>query len=81
MFDPNASITERTKQEEFLKQKIQEGFTLFTKDKKGFVDKREVAMIPNLQLKDPLYHAVSREIPKRSLSERCYSARSKIISF
>jgi Ca2+-binding EF-hand superfamily protein len=42
MFDPNASITERQRQEEFLKLKIQEGFALFTKDKKGFVDKREV---------------------------------------
>ena len=40
MYDPNASLTDRTKQDEFIKTKIYEAFNLFVNDKKGFVDKR-----------------------------------------
>lgn len=43
MFDQSASLTEKTKQEEFLKSKISESFNLFVKEvkeKKGYVDKR-----------------------------------------
>lgn len=40
MYDENSSVTERSKQEEYMKMKIQEAFNLFVKDKKGFVDKR-----------------------------------------
>ena len=45
MFDHNASVTEKVRQEEFLKMKIQEAFNLFVKDKKGYVDKREIPYI------------------------------------
>ncbi|EGR34667.1 hypothetical protein IMG5_004150 [Ichthyophthirius multifiliis] len=45
MYDPNTSQTEKTKQEEFLKSKIQEAFNLFVKEKKGIVDKREIPYI------------------------------------
>ncbi|EWS71430.1 EF-hand calcium-binding domain protein (macronuclear) [Tetrahymena thermophila SB210] len=45
MYDPNTSQTEKQKQEEFLKLKIQEAFNLFVKDKKGIVDKREIPYI------------------------------------
>jgi Ca2+-binding EF-hand superfamily protein len=40
MYDENQSVTERTRQEEYMKVKISEAFNLFVKDKKGFVDKR-----------------------------------------
>lgn len=48
MFDQSASLTEKTKQEEFLKSKISESFNLFVKEvkeKKGYVDKREIPYI------------------------------------
>ena len=37
MYDPNASLTDKIKQEEFLKTKIYEAFNLFVNDKKGFL--------------------------------------------
>lgn len=45
LYDPNVSLTEKAKLEEYLKFKIQEAFSLFFDKKKGFIEKKEVPYV------------------------------------
>lgn len=45
LWDNNLSMTEKAKREEYLKTKINEGFSLFYDKKKNFIEKKEVPYV------------------------------------
>lgn len=45
LWDNNLSMTEKVKREEYLKTKINEGFSLFYDKKKNFIEKKEVPYV------------------------------------
>ncbi|CAD8089187.1 unnamed protein product [Paramecium primaurelia] len=62
MWDPNASIQEKQKMEQYMKEKILETFNLFATDKKGYVDKKEIPYIMRYLGKFPSEAQVSKTI-------------------
>ena len=75
LYDPNVSLTEKAKLEEYLKFKIQEAFSLFFDKKKGFIEKKEVPYVmrylgqfpSEAQVRDAILPEIEEDEPMESI--------------